>query len=65
MNQPLRLKENDVDQLPVATPVVRRLDQEDLARAVTLLVRAFDHDPLNRVLIPDPEHRQRLLEVIF
>jgi GNAT superfamily N-acetyltransferase len=54
-----------VDERSVATPVVRRFHDDDLAPAVALLVRAFDHDPLNRVLFPDPGDRQRLLEVLF
>lgn len=47
------------------TPVVQELDQGHLAEAAQLLVRAFDHDPLNRVLFRDPQRRRRVLEVVY
>jgi hypothetical protein len=53
--------EDEVDELPVAVPVVGRLDQEDLVRAIAMRVRAFDHDQLNRVLVARRWPRSREL----
>jgi ribosomal protein S18 acetylase RimI-like enzyme len=42
-----------------ATGRIVRLTQKDVPAAAALLTRAFDHDPLNRHLLPDDDRRRR------
>lgn len=42
------------------TGQIVRLADTDVPAAAALLTRAFDHDPLNRYLLPDDDRRQRV-----
>jgi ribosomal protein S18 acetylase RimI-like enzyme len=47
-----------------ATGRLVRLTEKDVPAATALLTRAFDHDPFNRHLLPDDDHRQRFYRAL-
>jgi GNAT superfamily N-acetyltransferase len=46
-------------------PAVRRVSHEDVAEAAEALARAFQDDPIQTYIFPDPDERQRLSPVLF